>query len=249
MDCSQIIAILSTRILPKKDLFRMFQIMVVEDDYSLRELMSDYLTENGYHVVKACDGEEALDLLDETHTDLLICDVMMPRMDGFTLTRELREADYQFPIMMVTAKETMADKREGFLSGADDYMVKPVDFEEMLLRVSALLRRTQAVADHTLQAGGAVLDYDALTVTVGDTTTVLPKKEMQLLFKLLFSPNQTFTRRQLMDEIWGPDSDADERTVDVHIKRLREKFHERDDFSIVTVRGLGYRAHIGPDGR
>lgn len=220
----------------------MFHILVAEDDDTLRELMSDYLEENGYEVLRARDGAQAMKLLDNHHIDLLICDVMMPEMDGYTLTRELREAEYSLPILIVTARETMDDKRSGFVAGADDYMVKPVDFEELALRISALLRRAQAVAEHSLRIGGVTVDYDALTVSGGEDCTVLPKKEMQLLFKLLSSPNKTFTRRQLMDEIWGPDSDADERTVDVHVKRLREKFSGLSEFSIVTVRGLGYRA-------
>lgn len=220
----------------------MFHILVAEDDDTLRELMSDYLDENGYEVLRARDGAEAMTLLDSHHIDLLICDVMMPEMDGYTLIRELREAEYSLPILIVTARETMDGKRCGFVAGADDYMVKPVDFEELALRVSALLRRAQAVAEHSLRIGDVMVDYDTLTVADGRNCTVLPKKEMQLLFKLLSSPNKTFTRRQLMDEIWGPDSDADERTVDVHVKRLREKFSGLSEFSIVTVRGLGYRA-------
>lgn len=220
----------------------MFHILVAEDDKTLCGLMGDYLEENGYQVLRARDGVQALELLDRNHVDLLVCDIMMPKMDGYTLTQELRDAGYTMPILIVTAKESLEDKRQGFQAGADDYMVKPVDFEEMLLRVAALLRRAQAVAEHNLKFGNVEIDYDALTVTIGETATQIPKKEMQLLFKLLSTPNKTFTRRQLMDEIWGPDSDADERTVDVHIKRLREKFSEAEDFSIVTVRGLGYRA-------
>lgn len=220
----------------------MFHILVAEDDKTLCGLMGDYLEENGYQVLRARDGVQALELLDRNHVDLLVCDIMMPKMDGYTLTQELRDAGYTMPILIVTAKESLEDKRQGFQAGADDYMVKPVDFEEMLLRVAALLRRAQAVAEHNLKFGNVEIDYDALTVTIGETATQIPKKEMQLLFKLLSAPNKTFTRRQLMDEIWGPDSDADERTVDVHIKRLREKFSEAEDFSIVTVRGLGYRA-------
>lgn len=220
----------------------MFHILVAEDDKTLCGLMGDYLEESGYQVLRARDGVQALELLDRNHVDLLVCDIMMPKMDGYTLTQELRDAGYTMPILIVTAKESLEDKRQGFQAGADDYMVKPVDFEEMLLRVAALLRRAQAVAEHNLKFGNVEIDYDALTVTIGETATQIPKKEMQLLFKLLSTPNKTFTRRQLMDEIWGPDSDADERTVDVHIKRLREKFSEAEDFSIVTVRGLGYRA-------
>lgn len=223
----------------------MFHILIAEDDGTLRELMSDYLGGSGYEVLQARDGAEAMALLDSNHIDLMICDIMMPRMDGYTLTQELREAGYALPILIVTARETLDDKKRGFLAGADDYMVKPVDFEELSLRVAALLRRAQAAAEHSLRMGGVVVDYDALAVLRNGESILLPKKEMQLLFKLLSSPNKTFTRRQLMDEIWGPDSDADERTVDVHVKRLREKFSGLDEFSIVTVRGLGYRAERG----
>lgn len=227
----------------------MFHILITEDEYSLRELMSDYLCDNGYEVLQAQNGVEALALLDRQHIDLLICDIMMPQMDGLTLTQELRTGGFTLPILLVTARETLADKREGFLAGADDYMVKPIDFEEMLLRVTALLRRAQSASEHRLQCGNVIIDYDSLTVTAGDESITLPKKELQLLFKLLCAPNQTFTRRQLMDDIWGPDSDAEERTVDVHIKRLREKLGHLEAFAIRTVRGLGYRAERAYDAR
>lgn len=220
----------------------MFHILVAEDDYSLRELMCDYLTDNGYLVTPAKNGGELLALVDHAHFDLAVCDVMMPVVDGFTLTRELRDAGYTFPILMVTALETLEDKREGFLAGADDYMVKPIDLEELLLRIAALLRRTQSANEHLLRVGDVEIDYDALTVTAGEEVILLPKKELQLLFKLLCASGKTFTRRQLMDDIWGLDSDAEERTVDVHIKRLREKLGHLPQFSLVTVRGLGYRA-------
>ena len=220
----------------------MFQILLAEDDQSLRELMSDYLTENGYQVFQAADGLEAMDQLDRNHIDLMVCDVMMPGMDGYQLTAELREAGYRLPVIMVTARESLEDKHQGFLSGTDDYMVKPVDFEELLWRISALLRRAQLANDHRLQIGDVVLDYDNLSVTTPDGTITLPRKEFQLLFKLLNAPGKTFTRQQLMEDLWGPDSDADERTVDVHIKRLREKFGNLPQFKLVTVRGLGYRA-------
>lgn len=221
---------------------RMFHILVAEDDYSLRELMSDYLAENGYQVYQAKNGAEALAVMEDAHIDLLICDIMMAELDGYRLTQELRQAGYTLPVIMVTARETLEDKRQGFLAGTDDYMVKPVDFEELLWRVSALLRRAQMASGHKLRIGDIELDYDALSVTDEHGTAVLPKKEFQLLFKLLNAPGKTFTRQQLMDDIWGLDSDADERTVDVHIKRLREKFGGLRQFKLVTVRGLGYRA-------
>ena len=199
------------------------------------------LRENGFeNIVTASTALNALERM-SAKPDMAVLDVMLPDMDGFMLAKTIREQN-PIPILFLTAKGEIDDKSKGFEVGADDYMVKPVDFEEMLLRVAALLRRAQAVAEHNLNFGNVDVDYDALTVTINGNATQIPKKEMQLLFKLLSAPNKTFTRRQLMDEIWGPDSDADERTVDVHIKRLREKFSEAESFSIVTVRGLGYRA-------
>lgn len=217
-------------------------ILLAEDDDSLRKLMTYYLEQNGYHVLQAKDGEYALNLLDLQHVDLLISDVMMPELDGYTLVRRLRESKYELPILIVTAKELIEDKKRGFEAGTDDYMVKPLDMEEMLLRVEALLRRAKIQTEHKLNMGETMLDYDTLTVTKGEIKTELPKKEFYLLFKLLSYPKKIFTRQQLMDEIWGYDAEADERTVDVHIKRLREKFDENNDFTIITIRGLGYKA-------
>ncbi len=220
----------------------MFHILVVEDDKNLRRLMATYLMQEGYEVYHADDGEAALSILDSTHIDLIISDIMMPNMDGYELTEELRAAGYTLPILMVTAKETFEDKRKGFLVGTDDYMVKPIDMEEMLLRVAALLRRANIANEHKLVLGGVTLDYDTLTVNAHDKVYELPKKEFYLLFKLLSYPKKIFTRQQLMDEIWGMDAETDERTVDVHIKRLREKFDDLSEFKIVTIRGLGYKA-------
>jgi len=220
----------------------MVNILVVEDDKNLQKLMAAVLEQNDYHVLRANDGLQALEILDTAHVDLIICDIMMPHLDGYALTEALRKANYHLPILMVTAKETFADKKEGFLVGTDDYMVKPVDMDEMLLRVTALLRRSRIVNERRLTIGGIELDYDALTVSQKGIETALPKKEFQLLFKLLSYPKQIFTRQQLMDEIWGMDAETDERTVDVHIKRLREKFGDYPEFEIVTVRGLGYKA-------
>lgn len=220
----------------------MFTIMVVEDDLPLRKMMCAFLQMNGYHPVQASSGDEALDLTDKVMPDLVIADVMMPVMDGWELTEELRRLYPLLPIMLVTARDTLEDKRKGFSSGADDYLTKPVDLDEMLLHVNALLRRAQSMTSHQLKVGNTVLDYDSLTLTCGMMSLTLPKKEFYLLFKLLSSPRQIFTRRQLMDEIWGMDAQSDERTVDVHIKRLREKCEAFSDFSIITVRGLGYKA-------
>ena len=220
----------------------MSTVMVVEDDKNLRRLMQACLEQEGYDVVVAEDGEQALEKLENSHVDLFICDIMMPRMDGYELTRVLREADYTQPVLFVTAKESFEDKRVGFGVGADDYMVKPVDMNEMLLRVSALLRRAQIANEHRLTVGQCVLDDQTLELTRGDVVIQLPPKEFYLLFKLLSYPKKIFTRQQLMDEIWGMDAQTDERTVDVHIKRLREKCEGFGDFKIVTIRGLGYKA-------
>lgn len=220
----------------------MFNIMVVEDNSNSRKLMEAVLLQHGYQPILAKDGVEALDLLDRKHVDLIVLDIMMPNMDGYELTKVLREANYTLPILMVTAKEAPADKRKGFIIGTDDYMVKPVDEEEMILRIAALLRRSKIASEHKLVIGTTELDYDALIVKANGQTEELPQKEFMLLFTLLSYPNKIFTRRQLMDEIWGMDRDTDERTVDVHINRLRDRFKENDDFDIITVRGLGYKA-------
>lgn len=220
----------------------MFTIMVVEDDLPLQKMICAFLGVNGYRTIAAGNGDEALDQICKVIPDLVIADVMMPVMDGWELTQELRRMYPMLPIMLVTARDTIEDKRKGFTYGADDYLTKPVDLDELLLHVGALLRRAQIMTSHQLKIGDTVLDYDSLTVTSGEHTLTLPKKEFYLLFKLLSSPRQIFTRRQLMDEIWGMDAQSDERTVDVHVKRLREKCEIFDDFTILTVRGLGYKA-------
>lgn len=220
----------------------MFTILITEDDKNLQRLMEAVLKREGYRVVKAEDGEEALEVLDKEHVDLLITDIMMPHLDGYRLTDALRGAKYDLPILMITAKETMEDKKKGFTLGADDYMVKPVDMDEMLLRVKALLRRSKIQSERKLSYGDIHLDWDRLTLNQGEESTELPKKEFQLLFKLLSYPGTIFTRQQLMDEIWGLEAESDERTIDVHIKRLRNRFENIREFEIVTVRGLGYKA-------
>ena len=222
----------------------MINILVVEDDNALRKVICTVLEKNGYTAFPAVDGDDALAVLDRAHIDLIISDIMMPNTDGYTLTRELREADYNQPILLVTAKGSFEDKRIGFNCGADDYMVKPINMEEMLLRVGALLRRAKINSERRLNFGGTTLDYDSLTVTQGDASFLLPQKEFYLLYKLLSYPNKIFTRAQIMDQIWGIDSDTDERTIDVHVNRLREKFKGCPDFEIVTVRGLGYKAVV-----
>lgn len=220
----------------------MFQILVVEDDKNTRRLMSAVLTRYGYEPILAGDGVEALEIMDHKHVDLIILDVMMPRMDGYEFTNTLRMAGNNIPILMVTARETQNDKKRGFIVGADDYMVKPVDEEEMILRIAALLRRSKIAGDRKLTIGKTTLCYDSFSVETEEGTLELPQKEFLLLFKLLSYPNKIYTRRQLMDEIWDMDSESDERTVDVHVSRVREHFRNNADFEVVTVRGLGYKA-------
>ncbi len=220
----------------------MFRILVVEDDKNTRKLMEAVLTRYGYEALTACDGVEALEILDHKHIDLVVLDVMMPRMDGYEFTNTLRMAGNNLPILMVTARETQNDKKRGFIIGTDDYMVKPVDEEEMLLRIAALLRRSKIAGERKLSIGQITLFYDSFSASTPDGVIELPQKEFLLLFKLLSYPNKIYTRRQLMDEIWDMDSESDERTVDVHVSRVRERFRNCSDFEIVTVRGLGYKA-------
>ena len=220
----------------------MFQILVADDDRNTRRLMEAVLKEHGYHPILACDGLEALKLLDTHHVDLVILDIMMPGMDGYEFTRQLRATDYTLPILMVTAKQLPEDKRKGFIVGTDDYMTKPVDEEEMILRIRALLRRAQIVNERRITIADVCLDYDSLTVSRGDESQTLPRKEFYLLYKLLSYPGKIFTRIQLMDEIWGMESQSDDNTINVHINRLRKRFEDYPEFSIETIRGLGYKA-------
>ena len=220
----------------------MFNILVVEDDNNSRRLMCTVLEQYGYTAIPASDGIDALDVLDKKHVDLIILDIMMPRMDGFEFTDTLRKSGCNLPILMVSAKMSPVDKRKGFIIGTDDYMTKPIDEEEMVLRVGALLRRSKIASERKITVGNTTLTYDSLSIEANGTKHELPQKEFLLLFKLLSYPNKIFTRRQLMDEIWDMDSESDERTVDVHISRLRDRFKTNDDFDIITVRGLGYKA-------
>ena len=220
----------------------MFTILIVEDNKNTARLMEVVLTQNGYSALHADNGEQALKILDESHVDLILVDIMMPVMDGITFTRVLRNSGSQIPIIMVTAKDSQEDIRKGFLTGTDDYMVKPIDEVELLLRIQALLRRAHIAAEHELVIGSTTLLYDSFLVRENDTEYELPRKEFQLLFKLLSYPNKTFTRKQLMAEFWDSETQSEERTVDVHINRLRDRFKSNEDFEIVTVRGLGYKA-------
>jgi DNA-binding response OmpR family regulator len=220
----------------------MFRILVVEDSKNIRKLMAARLEQEGYEVIQAENGSIALEVLDAYQIDLIISDIMMPKLDGFELTKSLRESNYNIPILIVTAKESFEDKEKAFILGSDDYMVKPINMNEMGLRVAALLRRAKISTEHKLEIGDVTLNYDSLTVTSKEKTYELPKKEFYLLFKLLSYPKQIFTRQQLLDDIWGMDIDIDERTVDSHIKKLRKKFEEIEEFRIITIRGLGYKA-------
>ena len=219
----------------------MLKILVAEDDRELRQLFSHVLIKNGYTVKGAANGQEALDALDADYFDLIISDIMMPVMDGYTLVRQLREAGNTTPVLMITAKDAFDDMKQGFLSGTDDYMVKPINVNEMLLRVQALLRRAQMINERRQTIGSTVLECDSLTVTSEGESTVLPQKEFMLLYKMVSYPGRIFTRQQLMDDIWGYDSDSDTHTVDVHIGRLRERFRDNKDFKIITMRGVGYK--------
>ncbi len=220
----------------------MFHILVVDDDLNTRKLMRAVLEAERYTVSTAEDGEAALDVMDREHVDLAVLDVMMPHMDGYEFARVLRESHNDLPILMVSAKQLPADRKEGFLAGTDDYMTKPVDEEELLLRIKALLRRAKIASERRMEIGDAVLDYDSQSVTRNGETQTLPQKEFMLLYKLLSYPGKTFTRIQLMDEIWGADSDTGWETVTVHIGRLRKRFDGWPEFEIQSVRGLGYRA-------
>ena len=220
----------------------MFQILVVDDDRNTRLLLRAVLQAENYTVFTAENGEDALQVMDREHIDLVVLDVMMPKMDGYEFTRILRQTDNNLPILMVSARQMPADKRQGFLVGTDDYITKPIDEVEMLLRIKALLRRARIASEHRIVLGEVVLDYDSFTVSRGGLTQELPQKEFLLLYKLLSYPGKIFTRIQLMDEIWGADSDTGWETVTVHIGRLRKRFEGWPEFEIVSVRGLGYKA-------
>lgn len=220
----------------------MFKILIAEDDIELRQLFYRVLTLHGYSAICVSDGKEALDVLDKEYVDLIISDIMMPNMNGYELASSLRESGITIPILMITAKDSFVDMQIGFASGTDDYMVKPVNVNEMVLRVGALLRRAQMISDRRQTIGNTVLEYDSMTVTANGKSMVLPQKEFMLLYKLTAYPGRIFTRQQLMDDIWGLDSETEPRTVDVHINRLRDRFRDNDDFEIITIRGLGYKA-------
>ena len=219
----------------------MHKILIAEDDRELLKLFSHVLTKHGYDVKGVSDGKEALDAIKNDYFDVIISDIMMPVMDGYEFVSQLREAGNTTPVLMITAKDAFNDMRMGFLSGTDDYMVKPVNINEMILRVQALMRRAQMINDRRQVIGKTTLECDSLTVTTPTESFVLPQKEFMLLYKMASYPSRIFTRQQLMDEIWGYESDSDTHTVDVHIGRLRERFRDNEDFEIVTMRGVGYK--------
>lgn len=222
----------------------MFTILVVEDNSQLCNLYSIVLEKAGYITVRASDGLEAFSVMENTYVDLIVTDVMMPNMDGYEFVREVRELNREIPILMITAKDDFASKSRGFGIGVDDYMTKPIDVKEMVLRVNALFHRCRVIRERKQTVGNTELDYNSLTVREGGKSMMLPKKEFYLLYKLVSSPDKIFTRRQLMDEIWGLDTDSEEQTVDVHINRLRRKLEGNRDLKIVTVRGLGYKVTL-----
>ena len=220
----------------------MFKILIVEDDKELSQLFQKVLEKNGYQVKSAPDGAQALEVLDKEYIDLIISDIMMPVMDGYELVSELRSAGYQIPVLMITAKGNFDDMRQGFLSGSDDYMVKPVELAELEMRVRALLRRTNIEMERRLIVGNLEMDADGMTATIDGEEIPVTTREFNILYKLLSYPKKTFTRAQLMDEFWGLDSGTSLRAVDVYVTKLRDKFSTCDGFEIKTVRGLGYKA-------
>ena len=222
----------------------MLKILIVEDDEKLSQLYKIVLTKAGYETVLAANGQEAWDIFDTEHIDMVITDVMMPVLNGYDFVKILRQENPLIPVLMITAKDDYPSKSKGFTLGIDDYMTKPIDVNEMVLRVKALLRRANINQDRKLVVGGTSLDYDSLTVSSGENSFMLPHKEFLLLYKLISYPNKIFTRIQLMNEIWGPDTASDAQTVDIHINRLRRHFEDNKDFEIITVRGLGYKAVI-----
>lgn len=219
----------------------MFKILIAEDDNELRQLFTHLLIKNGYSVVGVANGQKALDAMETSYYDLLISDIMMPVMDGYELVKAIRASGSNIPVLMITAREAFDDMREGFVSGTDDYMIKPINVNELLLRVSALLRRAQIINERRLVVGDTLMECDSLTVTTNGQSMILPQKEFMLLYKMASYPGRIFTRQQLMDDIWGYESETTTHTVDVHIGRLRERFKDNTDFRIVTMRGLGYK--------
>ena len=219
----------------------MFHILIAEDDYDVCQLFKHVLLQKGYYVTTVSNGKEALDAMEKEQFDLLISDIMMPVMDGYELVHQMRETNETMPVLMITAKDAFDDMQKGFLSGTDDYMVKPINVNEMLLRVAALLRRAKIVHERKQFIGNTVLEFDTFTVISEKGKQILPQKEFMLLYKMASYPGKIFTKQQLMDAIWGYESETDIHTIEVHISRLRERFKDNTDFEIVTMRGVGYK--------
>lgn len=220
----------------------MFQVLVVDDDKNVRFFIKEALEMNHYTVHAVSNALDGLKILENNHIDIMIVDIMMPMMDGYEFTQEVRSFNPNIPILMVSAKQLSEDRKKGFLLGIDDYMTKPIDLEELLLHIKALLRRYKIESEHQLLFEGMVLDYDSYKVKMNEEEIELPQKEFLLLYKLLSSPDKIFTRIQLMDEIWGYECETGWETLTVHINRLRKKFENWNVFEIVSVRGLGYKA-------
>lgn len=219
----------------------MFKVLIVEDDVELRQLFQSVFIKNGYNVKGVSNGKEAIDALDQNYFDLIVTDIMMPVMNGYEFVRTIRDCGNNTPVMMITAKDEFIDMQLGFLSGSDDYMVKPVNVNEMVLRANALLRRAQMTSEKRVIIGNTILELDTFTVHTNGESIILPLKEFLLLYKMFSFPSKIFTRQELMNEIWGYDTDSDTHTVDVHVERLRKKFRDNPDFEIVTMRGIGYK--------
>ena len=220
----------------------MINILIIDDDKNTRFLLYEVLKMNNFNVFQATNGFEGLEVLEKERIDLVIVDIMMPKMDGYEFTKELRSYNPSLPILMISAKQLPGDRKKGFMAGIDDYMSKPIDHEELILHINALLRRANIISNNQIVIGDVIIDQDSFTVSKGDEVHELPQKEFQLLFKLLSSPNKIFTRLQIMDEIWGIDSETGWETVTVHIGRLRKRFEGWEEFQIENIRGLGYKA-------
>lgn len=219
----------------------MYKILIAEDDTDLGDLFARVLVKNGYEVKLAENGDVALEELNKEYYDLIISDVMMPIKDGYELVKAIRALDFKIPVLMVTAKGSFDDMRKGFMSGGDDYMVKPVNINEMLLRIEALLRHARMINERKLSIGGTLMELDSLMVTCNGESSILPQKEFMVLYKMASFPGKIFTRQQLLDEIWADGNKTDTHTVDVHIGRLRDRFRTNEDFQIITIRDVGYK--------
>ncbi|MEB2281554.1 response regulator transcription factor [Lysinibacillus xylanilyticus] len=220
------------------------KILVVDDDVHILQLVNIYLTREGYQVIQAENGQQALKLLEGNLPDLAVVDVMMPGMDGFTLTETLSQ-EYDIPVLLLTAKGELEDKERGFMAGSDDYVVKPFEPKELLFRIAAILRRFDKKNQVTIQVGKLVIDRRSFEVVIGEDTLVLPLKEFELLALLASRPNQVFTRSFIMEQVWGYDYDGDEQTLNTHVKRIRERLHRyKSGVEITTVRGVGYKLEV-----